>query len=408
MKWEVFYEKINEWAISTSASKISSLEEMGTSDEVTEAVNTLAFDDEKVATKLLNKAINLGVKFSGENLAELCGVCSEESFRKALYDSASFFTSKDLEDLYGCIDDDLILGIARKHKLKLPEDLAMEYEEEFCTDTSEAISWDYFYEHFFEWSRDFAVERLKAVTEYGEEDEVIEVLIELFDTLEIDASAFIQKALDAGVRFGIDNLIELNSYCDENTVNRAVLLVAKELTDENMEELYGEVDDALIEEICRLHHKALPEELREYDDFNYEQYNSEELIADTLDQAVFALDCLYELQNRLNTSSNISFIDMLSSSFFPSLLKYSSLRDAEGQMQVAIQAISDLNKNLKTLQKNSDIKMKGAKLSSVIDMWFDSGFFDAFVHLKISKLQKQTRVAIMQVQSIIKEIEAIK
>ena len=52
MKWEDYYEKINDWAVSTAVSKISSLEDMGTADEIVDALNIIAFEDEKGATRL--------------------------------------------------------------------------------------------------------------------------------------------------------------------------------------------------------------------------------------------------------------------------------------------------------------------------------------------------------------------
>lgn len=54
-------------------------------------------------TRLLDRAVQYGVKFSGENLAEIAGLCAEESFKKALYQSAEEF-NEDLEDLYCCVD----------------------------------------------------------------------------------------------------------------------------------------------------------------------------------------------------------------------------------------------------------------------------------------------------------------
>ena len=109
MIWSDYYEKINDWSVSTAVSKISSLEDMGAPDEIADALNIIAFEDEKGATRLLNRALQHGVKFSGENLAEIVGLCAEDSFKKALYQSADAFSAQDLENLYGCVDDELII-----------------------------------------------------------------------------------------------------------------------------------------------------------------------------------------------------------------------------------------------------------------------------------------------------------
>ena len=117
MRWSDYYEKINDWAVSTAVNKISSLEDMGVPDEIADALNIIAFEDEKGATRLLNRAVQYGVKFSGENLAEIVDLCAEDSFKKALYQSADVFTAQDLENLYGCADDELIIDLEKRYKI---------------------------------------------------------------------------------------------------------------------------------------------------------------------------------------------------------------------------------------------------------------------------------------------------
>ena len=84
-------------------------------------------------------ALQYGVKFSGENLVDIAGLCAEDSFKKALYQSADAFTAQDLEDLYGCVDDELIIDLAKRYKIPAPVDLADEYEEELCPDAGTPI-----------------------------------------------------------------------------------------------------------------------------------------------------------------------------------------------------------------------------------------------------------------------------
>lgn len=161
MRWLDYYEKINDWAVSTAVNKISSLEDMGAPDEIVDAFNIIAFEDEKGATRLLNRAVQYGVKFSGDNLAEIAGLCAEESFKKALYQSAEAFTAQDLEDLYCCVDDELIIELANRYKISAPADIAEEYEEELCPDAGTPISWSRFYDAFYDWKPEYAKARRK-------------------------------------------------------------------------------------------------------------------------------------------------------------------------------------------------------------------------------------------------------
>lgn len=127
MTWDDYYEKINEWEISTAIRQISSIENIGDQDELVEVLNVIGLKGEAGADKLLKKALKSGIKLSGSNLTEIVDVCTEASIKKALYQSADMFTVQDLEDLYGFIDDELIIQIAKLQKITLPEDL---YEED--------------------------------------------------------------------------------------------------------------------------------------------------------------------------------------------------------------------------------------------------------------------------------------
>lgn len=80
MIWSDYYGKINDWSVSTTVNKTSSMEDMGAPDEIIDALNIIAFEDEKGVTRLFNRALQHGVKFSGENLADIAGLCAEESF----------------------------------------------------------------------------------------------------------------------------------------------------------------------------------------------------------------------------------------------------------------------------------------------------------------------------------------
>jgi len=404
MTWEEYYEKINDWAVSTAVSKISSLEDMGAPEEIVDALNIIAFEDEKGATRLLNKAVQYGVKFSGENLAEIVDLCAEESFKKALYQSADMFTAQDLEDLYGCVDDELIIEVARRYKISAPDDIAGEYEEELCPDVSIPITWSRFYDAFYDWSPEYAKARLQSVMDFGTDDEVLEVVQELFWDDEYEASRLVMRALEHGVRFTDENIVELTSLCDEDTIKQVVFLSKLLLTEESLEELYGNVSDDIIIEIAKERNLTLPEDLREeeeeLEDISYEVHS-------TIDAADYALDCLVQAQRALNNSSNVSFIDMMTKGFFTSLWKYSTLSEADVDMQQAQNALAGLNAELRSLANNRSVQVKYGRLATAIDLWFDDGFLDALTHLQINKAQKRIGKAITQVENIKRELRKL-
>ena len=404
MRWSDYYEKINDWAVSTAVNKISSLEDMGAPDEIVDALNIIAFEDEKGATRLLNRAVQYGVKFSGENLAEIAGLCAEESFKKALYQSAEAFTAQDLEDLYCCVDDEFIVELAKRYKISAPADIAEEYEEELCPDAGMPISWSRFYDAFYDWKPEYAKARLQSVTDFGSDDEVLEVVQELFWDDEYEASRLIMRALDAGVRFKDENIVELTSHCNEDTIKQVVFLSRLLLTEESLEELYGNVSDDIIIEVAKEQNLRLPEDLREEEegseDISYEVHAA-------IDAADYALECLVQAQHSMNASSNVSFIDMMTKGFFTSLWKYSTLSEADVDIQQAQNALDSLNAELRSLANNKSIQLKYGRLAAEIDMWFDDGFLDALTHLQINKAQKCIGKAITQVENIRRELSKL-
>lgn len=382
MRWSDYYEKINDWSVSTAVSKISSLEDMGAPDEIADALNIIAFEDEKGATRLLNRALQHGVKFSGENLAEIVGLCAEESFKKALYQSADAFIAQDLEELCGCVADELIIDLAKRYKISAPADIAEEYEEELCPDISTPISWSRFYDAFYDWKPEYAKARLQALMDFGSDDEVLEVIQELFWDDEYEASRFVTRALDAGVRF----------------------------SDENLEELYGNVSDDIIIQIAEEQNLRLPEDLRQEQDEDEEATEQQDLeyeIQCAIDAADYALDCLTQAQRSMNDSGTVSFLDLMTKGFFTSLMKYSALSESDVDMQQAQNALDSLNAELRVLQKKRSVQLKYGRLATAIDMWIDDGLFDALTHLQINKAQKRIARAITQVENIRRELQKL-
>lgn len=190
--------------------------------------------------------------------------------------------------------------------------------------------------------------------------------------------------------------------CNEDTVKQAVFLSKLLLTEESLEELYGNVDDDIIIQVAKEQNIRLPEDLREEEEEELEDLSFE--IKSAIDAADYALECLVQAQRALNDSGNVSFIDMMTKGFFASMWKYSSLAEADVEIQQAQNALESLNAELRILSKNKSVQLKYGRLATAIDMWIDDGFLDALTHLQISKAQKRLRRAIAQVENIRREL----
>lgn len=80
MLWSDFYDKIYDWADSTKKTRISSLEDIGSGDEVVDAV--LEIQDEKIRAQLIRKAMKLGVQLTSDDYMYLDGEIPDDLYEQ--------------------------------------------------------------------------------------------------------------------------------------------------------------------------------------------------------------------------------------------------------------------------------------------------------------------------------------
>ena len=129
MTWDEYYEKFYDWAESTQVRYLSSLTSLGSADEVGEIIIELQVNV-PAANRLLRKAVEAKLAFSGSDLVEFACINDKELAVAAVRNSAERLTAEDMEYLYGEIDDEVIVEICKKRNIELPEDLREEYDEE--------------------------------------------------------------------------------------------------------------------------------------------------------------------------------------------------------------------------------------------------------------------------------------
>ena len=111
------------------------------------------------------------------------------------------------------------------------------------------MTWDEYYEKFYDWATSTQIRRLSALTSYGSPAEVTEVAMELCD--EKAASRLINRALDAGVTFKVENIEDLNCCVDTATMKRVVSSVQGTLSDEALDTLTGCMDDEVFQTLLK-------------------------------------------------------------------------------------------------------------------------------------------------------------
>lgn len=110
-------------------------------------------------------------------------------------------------------------------------------------------TWDEYYEKFYDWATSTQIKHISDLTSYGSPDEITECVIEFCD--EKAGSRLINKALDAGVIFGVSNLEDLLMSVNDETINRLVDNIQGELTDSELDALAGCLDDAVFAKLLK-------------------------------------------------------------------------------------------------------------------------------------------------------------
>lgn len=131
-------------------------------------------------------------------------------------------------------------------------------------------TWNEYYEKFYDWAESTQVQNLSGLTSLGSADEVGEIIIELQANVPA-ADRLLRKAVEAKLAFSGSDLVEFACINDKELATAAVRNSAERLTAEDMEYLYGEIDDEVIVEICKHRNILLPEDLREEVEYEDEE-----------------------------------------------------------------------------------------------------------------------------------------
>ena len=390
MTWEEYYEKIWEWQPSTMVKHMSKLSSFGPSEEVMEAIIEISFGDTNGATRMLKKPIDAGIIFNGDQLSNMYGNCDESELERALRLSADQFTAQDIDDLYGVYEDELLIEIALKHNIVLPEELAEEKEELLIPDANTPIDWERFYNNYDNWSEDYAKARFGALSSFGDEDELIEVISCLFGDDEASASKYIRKILNQGITFAGDNLIEITSMCDDETVRKAVLAAQHRLDDEILEELYGVVEDSLIRQVARKNGLKLPECMREDDAWCVSEQLAREdskLSKAELSEAYdYVMQCLRNAHEKMVLAYRLSISDVSSDKRSISIVKHACLLEAEPFVDEARLTLEGIESQVQDKISVQNTRLNMGKWIVFHDVYGDGFLTDWMVQRRIKKM----------------------
>ena len=200
MTWDDFCDRYCDWSDSTVRSRISSLENVGSGEEVVDVALELA--DESIRAQLIRKAMRLGVKF----------------------------THDDFVNLDGEIPDAVYAEVAEHGGFYLDNP----YFDENC------FEWDDFYSECSVLPEDILLRCIPRIEKFGQSCEVADAIMSVQSPAD---DALYERAVCCGVRFTEQQMREMG---------RDDLLFVKEvkkigdLTDEQINDFSKRVEDARI------------------------------------------------------------------------------------------------------------------------------------------------------------------
>lgn len=111
------------------------------------------------------------------------------------------------------------------------------------------ISWKSYYDKFYDWEESTQKNYSNRLSGFGPAEEVWEIAQEFAFSDEKFASIFIQRALDAGVRFTPEQVLEMAINIEKHILSRAAELSSIPFQREDLEEIYILIDDKSFERI---------------------------------------------------------------------------------------------------------------------------------------------------------------
>jgi len=212
MTWAEYYDKFYDWSESTQISRLSSVKDFGPASEVCEIAE--AFCDEKIASRLIRKALAAGVKFSSEEVSNLEGVITDELF------------------------------------MELTQSLGG------------SMSWELFYDHFYDWKMSTRRSNAIAQKQFGPAQEVVDIAVELLD--EETATKLLNNAHAAGVRFSAEEILQLDGTVTGSIIAKLAMNASDTLTAEDLDDISYLMSDTEIEKVAKKHGITVTEEEDEF------------------------------------------------------------------------------------------------------------------------------------------------
>lgn len=112
------------------------------------------------------------------------------------------------------------------------------------------MSWDEYYAGFYDWSLSTQKNYSYRLMDFGDPEEVFEVVNEFAFYDPKFATGFVEKALVAGVRFSPEHILEMTILIDKPVLSNAAESASGTFNREQLEEIHMLIEDSSFEQIA--------------------------------------------------------------------------------------------------------------------------------------------------------------
>lgn len=120
-----------------------------------------------------------------------------------------------------------------------------------------------------------------------------------------------------------------------------------------------------------------------------------------------ALARLNEARSLLDSAGNWGIVDMLGGGLLTTMIKRSKMKDADGVMQEARQALKRFQKELMDVENIPEFHIEMGDFLAFADYFFDGIIADVMVQSRINDAKRQVDNAIRKVEYIMNQLKSL-
>lgn len=136
------------------------------------------------------------------------------------------------------------------------------------------MTWEEYYDKFYDWSESTQISRLSSVEALGPAEEVAEVMLEFAFNREDIVNRIARKAIEQKLIFSAENIMDLTNSMDSGLQGQMALQSVSAFSEEDIRNLEGFLDDDVIVKLYKARGFKVPEIFLDdepQDDYDYQE-----------------------------------------------------------------------------------------------------------------------------------------